>query len=84
MDLNEIRSTNLSGKSKKEELSYIVDKTLDGKDQDKGINAMALRIAAEKFAKEPEVILESEMADKAQIELLQETQRETEENGLDL
>lgn len=72
MDLNEIRSTNLSGKSKEEIIEF------------KGINAMALRIAAEKFAKEPEVILESEMADKAQIELLQETQRETEENGLDL
>ncbi|MBR3882161.1 MAG: hypothetical protein IKJ36_02725 [Clostridia bacterium] len=72
MDLNEIRSTNLSGKPKEEIIEF------------KGINAMALRRAAEKFAKEPEVILESEMADKAQIELLQETQRETEENGLDL
>lgn len=72
MDLNEIRSTNLSGKSKEEIIEF------------KGINAMALRSAAEKFAKEPEVILEFEMADKAQIELLQETQRETEENGLDL
>ena len=75
MDLNEIRSTNLSGKSKEE----VSDAELA-----KGINAMALRRAAEKFAKEPEVILEFEMADKAHIELLQETQRETKENGLDL